>query len=448
MKSRALLENCELYDEAKIYLILLEWKALFKTVIHSNDIVVIKPNWIAPSHKYDENEWQSVITHPAVITSVLKIVLAQLNGKGKVIIADGPQTDSSWEKIMQIMQPQRWIMMGEKAGVEVQVLDLREDEWVSKGDVIVSRKKLSGDPLGSVECDLKNVSEFVKHQSSPKGYYGADYNKSETNEAHSNGSHRYRVARSVMEADVFINLPKLKTHKKAGITCSLKNLVGINTYKNFLPHHNEGTPEAGGDQFPTSNVKNKVEATLIEKFKAHLYHNPSLTKLAIPIKKAGTRVFGDTQHTIRSGNWYGNDTLWRTVLDLNKILFYANPDGSFRKDRPGNKKKYITIVDGIVAGEGNGPEAPTPKQTGVLIGGINPVAVDAVCAKLMGFDWRKIPIIRHAFQIKQYPFCDFCYKEIEVISSSLHYNKMLEQIDPSNCFRFEPHFGWKNHIEI
>ncbi len=410
--------------------------------------VILKPNWLAHSHKYKKNEWQSVVTHPAIITSVLKIVLEQLNGKGKVIITDGPQTDSSWEKIMRIMQPQRWVEIGEKAGVEVQILDLREDEWQSKGDVVVSRKKLPGDPFGSTESDLNTYSEFVNHQPSQKGYYGADYNKLETNKAHANGSHRYRISRSVMEADVLINLPKLKTHKKAGITCSLKNLVGINTYKNFLPHHNEGTPDAGGDQFPLSTFKNKTEATLIEKFKSNLYTYPWLGKFVIPIKNIGKKVFGDTRETIRSGNWYGNDTLWRMVLDLNKILFYANSDGSFRDDKLENRKKYITIVDGIIAGEGNGPEAPTPKHTGVLIAGSNPVAVDAVCAKLMGFDWQKIPIVRNAFQIKHYPICDFTYEDIAVVSSSVRFNKMFYQIDPMDCFRFEPNFGWKDHIEL
>ena len=32
------------------------------------------------------------------------------------------------------------------------------------------------------------------------------------------------------------SLPKLKTHKKAGITCALKNLIGINGNKEYLPH--------------------------------------------------------------------------------------------------------------------------------------------------------------------------------------------------------------------
>ena len=55
-------------------------------------------------------------------------------------------------------------------------------------------------------------------------------------------------ARSI-DADVVVNVPKLKTHKKAGITGALKNLVGINGHKAFLPHHRKGGSLDGGDAY-------------------------------------------------------------------------------------------------------------------------------------------------------------------------------------------------------
>jgi len=442
------LQDKNSYNYRLIFNTLLLWLDIFKKNIIVGDTILIKPNWLAPSHKYNPHEWESIITHPTVITAVLQMVLQQLKGEGKVIITDGPQTDSSWNEIMNRMTPELWVGMGKRAGVEVEIMDLREDEWINVGDVTVERRKLPGDPKGSTEVNLGSYSEFVNHNPSPKGYYGADYDKEETNRVHRNGHHIYRVSRTVIEADVFINLPKLKTHKKAGITCSLKNLVGINTYKNYLPHHNEGTPDIGGDQFPADNVKNKTESLFIEKFKGILKEHPELGKWFIPVKKIGKKVFGDTRETIRSGNWWGNDTLWRMVLDLNKILLYANPDGTMREDKPENQKKYISIVDGIIAGEGNGPEAPDPFPAGVLIAGTNPVAVDAVCVKIMGFDWQKIPSIKNAFQIQHYPLCDFQYEDIQVISSDKRYNKLLKDISDQDVFHFKPHFGWLNHIEI
>ena len=58
------------------------------------------------------------------------------------------------------------------------------------------------------------------------------------------------VPLAVLEADVIVNLPKLKTHKKAGVTCALKNLIGINGNKEYLPHHRIGGHNLGGDCYP------------------------------------------------------------------------------------------------------------------------------------------------------------------------------------------------------
>jgi uncharacterized protein (DUF362 family) len=56
----------------------------------------------------------------------------------------------------------------------------------------------------------------------------------------------FLIARDILEADLVVNVPKLKAHKKAGITCCLKNLIGINGNKEYLPHHRKGAAEAGG----------------------------------------------------------------------------------------------------------------------------------------------------------------------------------------------------------
>jgi uncharacterized protein (DUF362 family) len=424
-----------------------QWDGVFAGNIRPGCCVVIKPNWIAPGHKYNPQEWQSVITNPAVITGVLQSVLKHLAGSGRVVITDGPQTQSSWEAIMERMSPALWVDMGRKTGVQVDILDLRQDEWRTHRDVIVSRRKLAGDPLGSTECDLGKFSEFVSHRPGPKGYFGADYDRGDTNTAHGNGHHKYKVAGTVIASDVFINLPKLKTHKKAGITASLKNLVGINTYKNWLPHHTEGTPEEHGDQFPEKTIRTTAEGHALERTRKLLTSNAALGRLVAPLKSVSKLVFGDTRDVIRNGSWYGNDTIWRMILDLNKILSYANPDGTLRPDEAGQRKRYISIVDAIIAGEGNGPEAPEPRRTGLLLAGTNAVAVDALCAQVMGFDWQKIPSIKNAFAINDYRLSDFDYSDIHVISESLGMDVPLMDAR-LNAETFKPHFGWKNHIEL
>lgn len=67
---------------------------------------------------------------------------------------------------------------------------------------------------------------------------------------HAEARHEYLLANSVLDADLVINVPKLKTHIKAGVTAALKNLIGINGHKEYLPHHTNGCPASGGDQYP------------------------------------------------------------------------------------------------------------------------------------------------------------------------------------------------------
>ena len=102
------------------------------------------------------------------------------------------------------------------------------------------------------------------------------------------------------------------------------------------------------------------------------------------MRNAGKVALGDSETVIRNGNWAGNDTCWRMALDLNRSLLYGNPDGSLRE--AGKAKHYLAIVDGIIGGQGNGPLCPDPVGSNVLIAGTDPAAVDAVAARLMGFD--------------------------------------------------------------
>jgi uncharacterized protein (DUF362 family) len=56
----------------------------------------------------------------------------------------------------------------------------------------------------------------------------------------------------------------------------------------------------------------------------------------------------------------------------------------------------LNVYDGVVAGEGDGPMGPDPRPIGLAAAGTDGVALDAVVAWLMGFDWRRIPVIAKA----------------------------------------------------
>ena len=56
----------------------------------------------------------------------------------------------------------------------------------------------------------------------------------------------------------------------------------------------------------------------------------------------------------------------------------------------------FTIVDAVVAMEGDGPIMGKPRQTGFLAMGSDLVAVDATCARIIGLDPAKIPYLMEA----------------------------------------------------
>ncbi len=403
----------------------------WKDFVRPGDRVVLKPNFIRESHTQRPGEWEQIITHGTVIAAVALEVAAALDGRGTITIADAPQTDSDFQKISERVQlPALQARLArEFPKIAVEILDLRREAWRTENGVIIERHKLPEDPRGYTLVDLGAHSCFHGKKAN---FFGADYDTAFTAKHHTNGKHEYLISRSVMDADVFINLPKLKTHKKVGVTLSLKNLVGVNGDKNFLPHFSIGTPDEGGDEFPRSDATSKIQSRAIRAFKAAALRSGRATKIWAPVaRRVGSRVFGDTSQVVRSGNWHGNDTTWRMVLDLNKILFHFDGTGQKRS----KALRYLTIVDGIIAGEGNGPMEADAKPCGVIVAGTNPVATDFVCTKLMGFNCQKILTLREAFRRDDLPLTDFSPEQIEVVP------------ELGETFHFQPHFGWKNHVE-
>ena len=59
-------------------------------------------------------------------------------------------------------------------------------------------------------------------------------------------------------------------------------------------------------------------------------------------------------------------------------------------------KPRLHIVDAVVAMEGNGPTAGTPRPLGCLLAGENPHRVDLLCARLIGLDPAAVPTLRAA----------------------------------------------------
>lgn len=417
-------------------------------LIKPGETVFLKPNMIAHKHQKREEEFDSIITHGSVIRAVMDYVYIALQGQGKILLGDGPQTDSKFDETVKrlgLREIQEFFK--KEKNFEIDIVDLRDETTIEEDGIIIDKITLPGDPNGSVEVNLAQDSFFAELDGQGKVFYGALYDVSETNAHHSNGKHEYSISKSPIVADVFISLPKLKTHKKCGITINLKGLVGINANKNWLPHYVFGSPETGGDQFAKGQTKGKLENTLVVNAKKILMkRNPVVQFLAKIGKKVAYKIFGSTDTVVRSGNWHGNDTVWRMSLDLNKILMFANPDATMR---PANSpKRFFSLVDGIVGMEDNGPAAGTRKPVGIIVAGNTPVSVDTVCATIMGFDFKKFPIIYRGYDKNRFPLIDGTPEQVEIRSNKPEWQKPLGQWKRADTLQFEPHFAWKGHLEL
>ena len=126
---------------------------------------------------------------------------------------------------------------------------------------------------------------------------------------------------------------------------------------------------------------------------------------------------------VEDGDWYGNDTVWRMALDLNTLLFYCSSSGELCEIP---QRSYFSLIDGIIGGMEEGPLKPRPPPAGLLIAGFNPVAVDQLCTRIMGFDYKKIPMIRGAMQRECLPLGEFKPDDLMVVSNESRWSKIIE----------------------
>ncbi|MBW8002729.1 MAG: DUF362 domain-containing protein [Planctomycetes bacterium] len=318
-------------------------------IVKPGDKVFIKPNWVAHEYRKSCGHHDSVystITHPMVIRVMADYVAKALQGEGEIVIGDNPSIDADFDKLMQLSQLQD---LETKYDVPCRFVDLRPLRCVDLKDYGKKRKMKSqeGDSEGSTTINLGKTSLF--NGINPLLFRGVFTNRWETIRRHFGSRHDYTFSNSIVNADVYISIPKLKTHHKVGMTLNLKGLVGAISDKNLLVHWRIGWPGIGGDEYPSF----------------------------------GAWLKGLFQRVKKRGAWSGNDTIWRMVVDIYN---------AFNKIRT---RRVFSVVDGIVGGEGDGPFCPVSKESGVLLAGEDLLAVDCVAGRLMGFDVMQIPYLRH-----------------------------------------------------
>ena len=423
----------------------------FKELIHPGNTVVIKPNLVLDAHVKGADLY-SIITHPSVIRAVVDYCSIALNGTGRLIIADTPLGHCDFNHLLESTKlPSISEFYKKKRGVEISIYDLRKMMYPLNEYQFTecdSKIALNGDPEGYTIIDLGQLSQLSSIQE-PRKFQGTDYNRKETIQHHQGNRHEYLIPNTILHADVIISVPKLKVHKKAGVTLNLKNMVGISGDKNYLPHFQLGSPKKGGDEIPDDlSLKLQLQLRLLrfgsDYFLSH--HNVLLDKLvkatAKLLQAINKNFISDVDNKISPGNWHFNDTIWRVIIDLNRILFYADTTGHLQNVR---KRHYFSIIDGIIGGEQEGPIYPTPKPCGVLIGGFDPFLVDITGTTLMGFEYHKIPQFSNLPSLDRYKISEYTEHDIDLITNAKEFEGLFKEKN-NRYFNFKPSRGWKEYL--
>ncbi|MAT72656.1 MAG: hypothetical protein CMJ58_24515 [Planctomycetaceae bacterium] len=418
-----------------------DWNPLGE-LITPGDQVLLKPNLVRHNHLAG-GSYQAVVTHASVVRCLLDYAALALSGRGRLIVGDAPVQSANFEEAVARTglraacddAAHRW-------EIPVELIDFRRESVdVDADHRLTARTARPGDSRGYCPVDLGNDSLLAAISDDFQQFRVTNYDPREMREHHNLKSHEYLIPRTVLESNVVINLPKLKTHRKVGLTAALKNMVGVNGHKDWLPHHRVKSPAEGGDEYEHRSWLKRIQTRLIEAADRAPHSAGSRVRaLAIRIaNRAGRRCSRDPY---REGSWYGNDTLWRTVLDLNRIVLYCDRDGRMK---PTTQRTCFSVVDGIIAGDGEGPMEPTTRRCGLLLGGVNAAAVDAVAATLAGFDYRRIPLIARAFQSRSFALTDFSPEDIGIVTDSA----VLADVrvgEPYRRYQFQPPSGWRGHV--
>jgi len=438
-------------------------------------VIVLKPNFIRHWNPLEDRgeSVESVITHGAVLRAMVDYALLAAGPQGRVIVAEAPQQDCDFDRIRSLAGLDELVAHAASLGRKLEVIDLRREAVVFDHGIIVERKPLPGDPAGYRAVDLGRASFFEGSGLEPERFRGADYDPGPTSEHHRDGRNEYLLSETVLCSDLIVNLPKLKTHKKTGVTLALKNLVGINGDKNWLPHHSLGSVSAGGDEFPQARWVDRLRSRATEIARPLLARGLG-TGFFRAVRRVETATRGDA--FIRAGNWHGNRTTWRMCCDLNRCLYYSDRDG-LSLDAPEPVRTVLTLIDGVVAGDGEGPLAPGAVPLGAIVAGTDPVAVDLVAVRLMGFNEQLIPKLREPMRdtgaritrVREPEEVEVAEAWVEAESPQRveshrpveshqpvkshqrvenHPPPVIRRLDEIACKKiFTPHAGWLGHIE-
>ncbi len=408
----------------------------FRKWIKPGNRVFILPNLVMHRRQGEPiSTFVGKCTHGSLLRPVIDYAVLATGSPANVSFGNAPLQSCDYCRVNSESGTAAVAAFYRRMGFEVGPFDLRLliSKWTRYGALLSTEQR---DPSGAVLIDLGGASllEPLYRDGAVPTFAVGDYPVSETMRYHSPGRHVYAVHRRVLEADVIISIPKLKTHQKVGITCALKGNVGAIARKECLAHYRPGGSGAG-DEFPRSTpLRETISWARRRADESGCGFGANGLRVA---GKALERLLRLGPGGIRGGAWHGNDTAWRMTLDIARILRYAQLNGTLSETPI---RQHLVLVDGIVGGEAEGPLRPEPRRAGVVVFGDDICAVDAACAHVMGFNPEALPLVWNSFRAMPFALTS-------AVLPNLKYTMNGVEVSPAQIReRFRPAFsppkGW------
>ncbi len=418
------------------------WNPLGEFIKPGNN-VLLKPNMVMHKNLNNAGGNLCLYTQPGVVSAVIDYVIIALKGKGKIIVGDSPMQECDFDFLLNDSGYKLMIDYYQKKNIDIEIIDFRELTSVIEKGFYYSH---INEHSKGVIVNIGENSEFsnIPNEDLEKARI-SNYDPRILPTHHHDNIHEYYISQYILNADVIINLPKPKSHRKAGMTGALKNFVGANVRKEFLPHHLLGSVMENGDEYPVTSKIHRLQSLCLDRFNICIaekkYNKAIFWRLITGFCGLFRKIVKKDNYI--EGSWYGNHTISKTICDLNKIIVYANKEGILCDNK---QRTVFNVADMIVSGEKEGPVHPSPKNVGLIISGFNTVCFDEIVTTIMGFNINKIPTLVNARNvIGKYELINKNIQAHTVSNIGEYDKKDLKNI---NHFNFSPSSGWKGHIEL
>jgi uncharacterized protein (DUF362 family) len=308
--------------------------------------VLIKPNNV---EYYDNSagDRSPVYTHPAMIRPLVDMVARA--GAQQIRVGDGSEnTGAYFTSMMDRMGYTEAYFNQLRAAwpyVNIARVDLNNPKrwsWVQLGTQVGGASAYVGS--GYTSLQLQKARD-----GSASAYFAATDTHGRSGPGASNCMGTLALSDAVLDADVIIDLAKLKVHYLGVNTAVLKNWVGITMFSTYS----------------MTNI-----------YGCRMAHN----------------IYGANNYEMQ----FGNDILWRELVDAHRAVLYR--DSAAIQTTP--QRRVLCILDAINCGERyHVPNKPWHLWLDTVLASVDPVAIDAVASRLQRYDFRRIPIVNNAHAV-------------------------------------------------